>query len=469
LSRKDNLNRFTALIDSTSASVQLQKLTYTYDATSNPVGILDGSGVFLAYGYDSKDRVTTAVYTQGVSVSTFSYGYDGVDNKILDTFPQVVTTVYNLSGQIVTAMDAGVLTTYTYDLNGNNTGIAKPGQLVTMSYDKENRLTVYKEGATTATYAYDGDGIKRSENKGTGITTLVWDGTDYLGEVTGGSMTTRFYTIGSQMLAYEKAGTRKDFLFDMLGSITAEVDQTQNRTYESRYSAYGRNNWSTGTGCGFGWVGSYGYRETGTFFNSHYVRARHYSYVSGLWSTVDPLWPDESAYGYVGARATLTRDPMGTAPGGPGSNFGSCAIFVCTEHTFGSGIWGILPSHQFVCVRGPHGGCSGGNYPGGIGNGSEGCSSKNPPKPGDTCTKVSVDCDLANLICGCIRVAATSGYPYTFVGMNCMTFPNEMFDCACRVLRAAGRISPGCLGFNPTISPPHVYPPETLIGPPYRG
>ena len=120
-------------------------------------------------------------------------------------------------------------------------------------------------------------------------------------------MTERFYSVNGQMMGYESGGVKKDFLTDHLGSITAEIDQTQTRTYDTRYSAYGRNNWSTGTGCGFGWVGSYGYRETGLFHMSHYVRARHYSYVAGGWSTVDPLWPDESAYGYVKGPVSYTH------------------------------------------------------------------------------------------------------------------------------------------------------------------
>jgi RHS repeat-associated protein len=116
------------------------------------------------------------------------------------------------------------------------------------------------------------------------------------------------------MMSAQERADRKDFLTDQLGSIAAEVDQTQTRTYESRYSAYGRNNWSTGTGHGFGWVGSYGYSETGLFNNSHYVRARHYSYLTGMWTTVDPLWPREASYGYVGGRATFGIDPTGYSP-----------------------------------------------------------------------------------------------------------------------------------------------------------
>jgi hypothetical protein len=52
---------------------------------------------------------------------------------------------------------------------------------------------------------------------------------------------------------------------------------------------------------------------------SHYVRARHYSYVSGLWNTVDPLWPDESAFGYVGGQPLFWIDPTGLNGGQGGS------------------------------------------------------------------------------------------------------------------------------------------------------
>jgi hypothetical protein len=128
-------------------------------------------------------------------------------------------------------------------------------------------------------------------------------------------MTERFYSVNGQMMGYESGGVKKDFLTDHLGSITAEIDQNQNRTFETRYSAYGRNNWSTGTGCGFGWVGSSGYRETGLFHMSHYVRARHYSYLTGSWSTVDPLWPREASYGYVMGRAPFQIDRDGTQTG----------------------------------------------------------------------------------------------------------------------------------------------------------
>ena len=125
------------------------------------------------------------------------------------------------------------------------------------------------------------------------------------------AMKKRFYSVNGQMMACESGGVKKDFITDHLGSITAEMDQSQTRTYDARYSAYGKSLWSTGSNSGFGWVGSYGYRETGLSHMSHYVRARHYSYATGGWSTVDPLWPDESAYGYALSWPTYWIDPSG--------------------------------------------------------------------------------------------------------------------------------------------------------------
>ena len=72
-------------------------------------------------------------------------------------------------------------------------------------------------------------------------------------------LTECFYTMNGEMMAYYEGGVTKDLITDHLRSITAEINQSQVRTYDTRYSAYGRNIWSTGTGCGLGWVGSYGY------------------------------------------------------------------------------------------------------------------------------------------------------------------------------------------------------------------
>jgi hypothetical protein len=41
------------------------------------------------------------------------------------------------------------------------------------------------------------------------------------------------------------------------------------------------------------------------------VRARHYASQQGQWTSVDPLWPEERAYGYAAGSPTGATDPSG--------------------------------------------------------------------------------------------------------------------------------------------------------------
>lgn len=129
------------------------------------------------------------------------------------------------------------------------------------------------------------------------------------------AMKESYYTVDDQMLGYKGASGRKDFLRDNLGSVTAEIDQTgMNRTFDGRYKPYGNLLWSTGTPGKFGWIGSWGYRSTGLKASTQYVRARHYSYISGSWTTTDPLWPRQLAYLYTSQNPVRKIDVFGTWP-----------------------------------------------------------------------------------------------------------------------------------------------------------
>ena len=129
------------------------------------------------------------------------------------------------------------------------------------------------------------------------------------------AMKEQYYTVDGQMIGYKTAAGRKDFLTDALGSVTAEVDQTgATKTFDGRYKPYGRDLSSTGTRGSYGWVGTWGYRETGLSSSSHYVRARHYSKTNGSWTTIDPLWLAQPAFRYVRGRVTRYTDPSGLRP-----------------------------------------------------------------------------------------------------------------------------------------------------------
>jgi RHS repeat-associated protein len=118
-------------------------------------------------------------------------------------------------------------------------------------------------------------------------------------------------------------GVILDYVPDALGSIHSVIDQDANVVKTMRYKPYGEVLSRSGTVADrhYQWVGSYGYRATFAPSSSHYVKARHYSATAGSWTTVDPLWPDEKAYGYAGGRATTMIDPSGQQVGSPGGDF----------------------------------------------------------------------------------------------------------------------------------------------------
>ncbi|MEI7575551.1 MAG: hypothetical protein WCK51_01565 [Armatimonadota bacterium] len=102
-------------------------------------------------------------------------------------------------------------------------------------------MVVFHEGAALNTYTYDSDGFKKVENVSGILSTIIWDGTDYL-QVRGQSTIKTFHTVESQMMSYIESTLRYDFLTDNLGSITAIMDGSQIRVWDTRYSAYGRKN-----------------------------------------------------------------------------------------------------------------------------------------------------------------------------------------------------------------------------------
>ncbi len=122
---------------------------------------------------------------------------------------------------------------------------------------------------------------------------------------------TNYDTLHGEIIAEYTNGVQLDYLKDALGSVTAWVDQNCNIVATARYKPFGDILVSTGTLGRFTWVGTLGYRSSGLTWADKYVRARHYGSKQGQWTTVDPLWPTEQAFGYARGQSTSTSDQSG--------------------------------------------------------------------------------------------------------------------------------------------------------------
>jgi RHS repeat-associated protein len=121
---------------------------------------------------------------------------------------------------------------------------------------------------------------------------------------------TTYTTLDGMILSEVRGGVERDYMPDTLGSTIALLDSSQNKTDTWTYWPYGEVRTRTGSNpTPFTFVGTLGYFADS--LKRLYVRARYLRTDLARWQTVDPLWPDESAYGYVGGLPTRNVDPSG--------------------------------------------------------------------------------------------------------------------------------------------------------------
>jgi RHS repeat-associated protein len=127
---------------------------------------------------------------------------------------------------------------------------------------------------------------------------------------------TNYYTVNGQIEGEQTSGGSgfRRYGRDGLGSVVTTFTPGSG-TVENNYNnaPYGTQVTKTGTAGdpAFKWNGIWGYRQTGAASAAAYVRARHFDITSGRWTTVDPLWPRQRAYGYVLCSPVRIADPSG--------------------------------------------------------------------------------------------------------------------------------------------------------------
>lgn len=130
---------------------------------------------------------------------------------------------------------------------------------------------------------------------------------------------TTYTTINGVIVHEDRNGVQRNYRPDTLGNTIALTDATTT-TDTMTYWPYGEIRTRTGTNATrFLYVGTLGYSKDGGSGILTYVRARYYNALRGRWATVDPLWPDESAYSYVKAMPVGATDSRGLGQDEDGS------------------------------------------------------------------------------------------------------------------------------------------------------
>ncbi|CAN5610641.1 hypothetical protein BH11ARM2_BH11ARM2_32350 [soil metagenome] len=165
-------------------------------------------------------------------------------------------------------------------------------------------------------------------------------------------------TVNGQILQQESSGTATQLVPDTLGSVARARSASGSILYSVTYWPFGEVRTESGTNpAPFGFVGTLGYyRESPT---KMYVRARMYDAARTAWTTVDPYWPGQKAYGYVNQVPTKMTDLIGRSPGygnyfdprnRPGTPVEDIDKYYQTHNNCMASVWDwINPCKAFQC------------------------------------------------------------------------------------------------------------------------
>jgi RHS repeat-associated protein len=125
------------------------------------------------------------------------------------------------------------------------------------------------------------------------------------------AMTVTYTTINGQILSENRNGVKSDYIPDPLGSTAALVNASHTITDTFSWWPFGEQRSHAGSSVTpFGFTGTLGC-YTDSISNRIYEQRRILRPQTTQWQTVDPLWPYESAYSYVGQNPISATDPSG--------------------------------------------------------------------------------------------------------------------------------------------------------------
>lgn len=146
----------------------------------------------------------------------------------------------------------------------------------------------------TASYTYNGDGLRMSKTVNGTITSHIWNGTNIAGDVTNGNVTK--YIRGIQLISSKTGSNEIFYTYNAHGDVVQITNGSGDITKQYSYDAFDvEQNKDANDINPFRYCGEYLDNET----ESIYLRARHYSPISGRFITEDPIRDGLNWYSYA--------------------------------------------------------------------------------------------------------------------------------------------------------------------------
>jgi RHS repeat-associated protein len=262
--------------------------------------VTDAAGNVTSYGYDSLDRLTSAVQRNagGAQLASYAYTYDPVDNMTSKTVNGVTTSwSYNAADELTTA---------SYDANGNETQSPSGLTLAYNAKDQTTSITPSRGTAIGMTYR----GGDQAQRVTAGGNSYQYDSTG-LSQVTTPSVGLAYLTTtpGGAVLSERLSSGTYYYLHDGLGSVVGLTNSAGTALSNSySYDPYGNaTSASEGVSNSFRFIGAIWDSQTGLYK----MGERYYDPTVGRFTQTDPLG---GGYTYASGDPANLTDPSGLCP-----------------------------------------------------------------------------------------------------------------------------------------------------------
>lgn len=291
-------DRVSGLLTTVEDDLTGTRISFTYDADGNPIGINRPNGVAAIYTYDAAGRLERI--REG-SMIDLAYTYDaaGQITSMDMKAPLDPAAAYTGSNQALSYDGACRISSpgYTYDALGRLT--ESPGH--SFQWDGASRLVGCDNAALTydgmghlLTRGQDGQTIRFHYNLALALDPPVAESD----QETDRFLRYYVWTPGGTLLYMIDATDQNKvyhFHFDRLGSTLALTDAQGQVTDAYSYSPYGKLVRHTGSSTQpFTFLGRLGVRQEGSTGTLYHMRARFYDATTGRFVSPDPIWPQTS-------------------------------------------------------------------------------------------------------------------------------------------------------------------------------